>query len=190
MNLPIPPGEEANRPAAAPPAIAQLDPRQRFVPWLVSCDALTIAVSWAAFQLQQDGIAPAVLFPILVGTAFGGVAAGLARYFRSDWRAPQLIVVFLLAMVTVVGQDFFAYRRSNALTLERGPVLPAELMAEEGFAAPGFSHFLRWRIRSNPTWWALDAALTGAAGLITFALMSKKPRQPRAAEAVADRQQA
>ena len=66
---------------------------QPLAAWLIIGAAWTAAVAWIAYQLQEDGIAPAVLFPLAVGALVASGLVPFAQWARVGTRAALMAAV-------------------------------------------------------------------------------------------------
>jgi hypothetical protein len=141
----------------------------RLAVWLVLSAGATAAISWAAFQLQQDGFAPAVLFPLGVGAALGAILSAISRRVLGPARRTAVAAAIAWGLLAVVGQDYIGHQRhlrAYDAELERhGPLVAAALDAH-GTHRPTFPEYLSDRVRSRTGWWCLEALLTASAAAI------------------------
>ena len=92
--------------------------------WLFAGALSTGGAAWVAFQLQQDGVAPAVLFPIVVGAAVGGAIAAVGRMLAISRRLVLVVGASCWGMLAVLGQDYILDLELSALSQEgRGEVV-------------------------------------------------------------------
>jgi len=149
---------------------------ERYLIWFVSAALATAAIAWIAFQVQQDGIAPAVLFPLLVGTVLGAALVAIGRFARRPGRRMAVIAAIGWGLLAVVAQDYIGHRyrlRQYNEELNRENPL-AVAVAREGEMLPSFSNHLAETWRGRPVWWSLDLALTAAAAAIVTAIGARK----------------
>jgi len=151
---------------------------ERYLIWFVSAALATAAIAWIAFQIQSDGFAPAVLFPLLVGSALGGTLVAIGRLTR--WPGPRAAVVGAVCwgLLAVVAQDYighrYALREYNEKLNQANPLAVA--VAREGEMLPTLSGHLARTWQGHPVWWTLDLALTAAAaGIATAFGLRTKP---------------
>lgn len=146
---------------------------ERSLIWFVCGAASTAAIAWIAFHLQQEGFAPAILFPLLVGTAVG-VAALAARRLTGVPRLRLAVAASLVwGLLAVAGQDYIGHRRRVRLHDEQlARQAPAASVALAGTPdlRPGFGGYLLGQARREPVWWPLDLALTAVAAALVTAL--------------------
>jgi hypothetical protein len=138
---------------------------ERYAAWLVLSGLATAAVGWTAFQVQQEGFAPAVLFPLGVGAALGAVLTAISGKLMVPGRRAAVAAAIAWGLLAVVGQDYIGHRRhlrEYVGELERhGPLVAAARDSDE--LRPTFPEYLSARVRSRPAWWCLEALLTAAA---------------------------
>jgi hypothetical protein len=143
----------------------------RYLAWLLACAAATVAVAWIAFGLQQEGFAPAVLFPLLVGGALGGAGLVARHYAGVPSRRMAVAAAIVWGLLAIVGQDYIGHRR-------RGRVLEEQLATQGTLGAlasshveelqPTFTDHVVGLAQREPVWWTADLVLTaGAAAIIT-----------------------
>jgi len=137
---------------------------ERYVLWWLGQGLWTCVVAWLAFQLQQEGIAPAILFPLAVG---GLLAVGVVLLRRSldiPTLRTALLTAGLWGLLAVVGQDYIGHRyrlRHYEDQVQGQQPLVAAFLAESD--RPRFGEFLASRLSTHPIWWGLDVVLTAAA---------------------------
>ncbi|MGD9719653.1 MAG: hypothetical protein AB7O59_00365 [Pirellulales bacterium] len=157
-------------PADATPPRRNLSRPETWLLWFLAGVTLAAVVTWIAFSLQQQGFAPAVLFPLAVGGALGAGLAAVRN--RLDAPSPRATVMAAIVwgLLVVVGQDYVGHRRRTQVLEQQlsahGPVgMLAASQADE--LQPRFKDHLAAVVRRQPVWWALELALTsGAAGLV------------------------
>jgi hypothetical protein len=142
----------------------------RYLVWLLASAIATVAVAWIAFGLQQEGVAPAVLFPLAVGGVLGSVLVAIRRLSHVPGARVAALAAFAWGLLAVVGQDYIGHRhRLRVLDDEmaaQGPI-GALASAELDQWHPRFVEHLCGLARREPIWWTLDLLLTaGTAGLI------------------------
>jgi hypothetical protein len=147
--------------------------------WLAANALATAAVAGLAFAVQQEGIAPAVLFPLCVGAALGGAEVAISRLTRVPGVRIALAATVVWGLLVVVGQDYIGHRRrlrmyDDARAAQDPRVALA--MAQEPQMRPTFTAYLVGRVRAQPVWWSLDGGLTSGACACVVALAAKKPR--------------
>ena len=143
----------------------------RYAAWFIASALATAAISWTAFQIQQEGLAPAVLFPLSVGAALGVVLSAISRHALVPGRRAAVAAAIFWGLLAVVGQDYIGHRRhlrAYDVELERhGSLVAAAVDADERLR-PTFSQYLSGRVRSRPVWWCLEVLLTaGSAAAVT-----------------------
>ncbi len=144
---------------------------ERYAIWLLGNLSAAALVAWIAFLMQQEGFAPAVLFPLLIGTALGGLGIAVWRLARvpARWVIAGAIVWGLLV---VVGQDYIGHRhrlRQYEEALDRHSPLAA-MAAEQADMRPRFWQYWLGVVRGDPLWWTLELVLTCAAAASVTAL--------------------
>ena len=152
---------------------------ERYLLWLAANTLATAAVAWVAFAVQQEGIAPAVLFPLFVGAALGGTEVTILRLTRVPSVRVVLAGALVWGLLVVVAQDYIGHRRRLRLYDDaRAAQDPrvALFMAQEPQMRPTFAAYWAGRVRAQPVWWSLDGALTSGACAFVVALATKKPR--------------
>lgn len=148
---------------------------ERLSIWFVTSALAAAAIAWIAFQVQQEGIAPAVLFPLLVGAVLGAALAGIGRLARVPRWPAAAITAACLGLLVVVAQDYIGHRyrmRQVREELNRGHPL-AGVVAGQGEMLPTFADHLADTWGARPVWWTLDLALTAAAAGAVAALASR-----------------
>ncbi len=159
-------------------ATAALNKLERCLLWLVANALVAAAVAWVAFKVQQDEIAPAILFPLLVGAVLG--AAGVAIWDFTLWPSLRwaLVGAAVWGLLAVVGQDYIGHCHRLRLyedALGRQSPLVALAAAQQGEIRPRFDKFLASVVREHPLWWSLDLLLTAGASVAVTALgMTRK----------------
>jgi hypothetical protein len=151
---------------------------ERLAIWILAGGLLTAAIAWVAFQVQQEGVAPAVLFPLLVGAALGGAVAAIGRLVRLGGRRAAVIGAVCWGLGAVVGQDYIGHRHRMGLydaeLARQSPV--AAVVAQKAELRPTFADYLAGKLRAQPVWWSLDLLLTaGAAGIVATVLPQSGP---------------
>jgi uncharacterized membrane protein YdfJ with MMPL/SSD domain len=144
---------------------------ERYAAWLVASTLATVAISWTAFQVQQEGLAPAVLFPLSVGAALGVVLSVISHLTLVPGCRAAVAAAIFWGLLVVVGQDYIGHRRHQRAyddELERHGSLVAGALAADGQLRPTFIEYLSGRVRSQPAWWCVELLLTaGAAAAVT-----------------------
>jgi hypothetical protein len=154
-----------------------MNPLERYLLWFVSGTLTALALAWIAFQIQQQQFAPAILFPLAVGGAFGGGLTLLNRAARID-RLPLLLgCAAAWALLLIVTQDYIGHRtRIAALDEQLADNHPlAAVMASQTDVRPTFGEHLAARVRNQPLWWSLDVIFVAAATCGVIALGSRRP---------------
>jgi hypothetical protein len=168
------------------PSSSLFNKPDRYLVWLASNATLTAAVAWMAFQLQQEEIAPAVLFPLLVGAALGAGGAAIARFSRLGGARAAICGAVVWGLLVVIGQDYIGHRRRARLydeSLNRQDAAVAGALAQNAEMQPRFDQFLAGRVRAHPLWWSLDVVLTCGASAAVTALCAKHKQSPTSGEA-------
>lgn len=161
------------KPAAtsnAPPASTGV--LERSVLWLAAAALAAAAIAWIAFQLQQDRIAPVVLFPLAVGAALATALVALRRWLGVPSRSATCAAALALGLLVVAGQDYIGHRqrlRAYQDEIRREGGL-ASLAAAQSALEPTLGEHLRARLESQPLWWTLDFILTAAAAGVVAAI--------------------
>jgi hypothetical protein len=160
------------------PAHAAFGAVERGALWLVAAASASFAIAWIAFQVQQDQIAPVVLFPLAVGTVLGATLVGLRRWLGAPSRGATCAAALVLGLLVVAGQDYIGHRqrlRTWQAEIRREAPL-ASLVAGDTALEPTLVDHLRARLESQPVWWTLDFVLTAAAAGLVAAL-GTRPRR-------------
>jgi hypothetical protein len=148
---------------------------ERSLIWFVAGAAATAAVAWVAFQVQQEGIAPAVLFPLLVGAALGTALAAIRHFTRRPPRRTAIAAAACWGLLAVVAQDYIGHsdrlRDYDGELAKQHPLAAVEL--EDSPLRPTFARHLSDTLRSKPVWWALDLVLTAAAASLAIGLTAR-----------------
>jgi hypothetical protein len=147
------------------------------VVWFAASALWTVAVAWIAFQVQQEGIAPAVLFPLAVGAALAAGGLAILHWTRAAGRGSALAAAVVWGLLVVVGQDYIGHRHhlrsfDDAVASHDSPLAAA--MAQEDGLRPTFAEYLAGRVRARPVWWGLDVLLTGAGAVLVTALGARR----------------
>ncbi len=159
---------------------------ERYAAWLVASALATAAISWTAFQIQQEGLAPAVLFPLSVGAALGVVLSAISRHALVPGRRAAVAAAIFWGLLAVVGQDYIGHRRhlrAYDVELERHGSLVAAALDAEGQLRPTFSQYLSGRVRSRTAWWCVEVLLTAGAAAAVTACDAGRRRIPTLNEA-------
>lgn len=149
---------------------------ERYLIWFLAGALASAAVAWIAFQIQQDGIAPAVLFPILVGAVLGAALWAIGHLVRLPGRRAAIAGAVCWGLLTACAQDYIGHRyRLRLYDDELGRQNPlAAVAARDGELRPTFIDHLGGKLRAKPVWWTLDLVLTAAAAGIVTALGTGK----------------
>lgn len=151
---------------------------ERYFVWIVCGTAAALAIGWIAFQIQQEGVAPAVLFPLLVGAALGGAAAALARWANLPNARVVAAGAVCWGLLAVVAQDYIGHRERLRLYHQelqsQAPLAAAVAGEDEAEMRPTFWGHLAETGRRRPGWWAADFALTAAAAGIVAGLATRR----------------
>jgi len=138
----------------------------RYLIWLVTSAAVTVAVAWIAFGLQQEGVAPAILFPLAVGGVLGAACVTIRRWTHVPRVRVAVVAAVAWGLLSVLGQDYIGHRhRSRVLEAEMATQGPIGMLAsaEVDEMRPRFAEYLGGLVRREPVWWTLDLVLTAAA---------------------------
>ena len=141
--------------------------------WLIANLLLTAAMAWVAFQIQQEGIAPAALFPLAVGTLLGAGGLAIWRAAGAPGRRIVLLGAVVWGLLVVLGQDYIGHRyraRHYDNALARQDPLVAAAMAQDARLRPTFTEHLAGQVRAHSAWWCLDLGLTVGATVLVTAL--------------------
>jgi hypothetical protein len=159
--------------------VIQLNHIERLGIWLAASALWAATLAWLAFQIQQDGVAPAVLFPLVVGGALGAGNLGIVRFTRAPAGRTALVGAVAWGLLVVVGQDYIGHRyhlREYEVALARHDPSLAEALAQEHQLRPTFAHYLAGRVSARPAWWAVDLLCTAGAAALVTALGARKTR--------------
>ena len=147
--------------------------------WFAGGLAATAGLAWVAFQLQQEQIAPAVLFPLAVGAALGAVLLALGNWTRLPRRRWAVAVAVGWGLSVVVAQDYIGHRYRLQMfddQIAAGHPLAA-VVVDERDIRPTFARHLTGRIGDRPVWWTLDLLLTATGCATVVAVGSGKTRR-------------
>jgi hypothetical protein len=149
---------------------------ERNLLWFLGGCASAAALSWIAFQIQQEQIAPAVLFPLAAGAALGGMLLALRRYTCGPRRLVAIGTAIAWGLLLVIAQDYIGHRvRLGQFDAEIAGGHPlAAAMVGEREMRPSFAEHLAARYRGQPVWWTLDLVLTAAAAGTVVALGTRR----------------
>lgn len=149
-------------------------------------------VAWLAVTLQRH-FAPWLLFPVLTGLLLGAAIVTLMRLGQVGHRWTILLLTFVAALTTVVGQHYLSYLHAQAVAREEAqrnpqasqlaPVFLARPAASSSFAAFLASETSRGRrigsytARDTVAWlsWGLDGLLVLGAALFLVVPALKRP---------------
>jgi len=146
----------------------ELHKMERCLLWLGMCLLFTAAVAWIAFQIQQEQISPAILFPLVVGAVLGAGNLTASRYAQVTSGRWLLLAAILWGLLAVVGQDYIGHRhrlQSYQAEMSRQSPWVAMAAAEQPELRPSFGEYLAGVIRARPAWWGLDVMITSGAAL-------------------------
>lgn len=158
----------------------------RFLFWLAANAAWSAATAWVAFQVQQEEIAPAVLFPLLVGAALGAGGWAIQRFTRVPGVRVAICGAAVWGLLVASGQDYIGYRHHVRLyddALGRQAPAYAAPLAHDSQMRPRFDEFLAGRVRAHPVWWSLEVLLTSGAAALVTALGASGKLLPTSGEA-------
>lgn len=153
-----------------------MNPLERYLVWFGGGTLAALALSWIAFQIQQQQFAPAVLFPLAVGLVFGGLLVVLNRVAHLS-SLPLLIgSTAAWGLLLVVAQDYIGHQtRLAALDDQIAASHPlAAAMANQTDVRPTFGEHLAARVRSQPVWWPLDVLLIVATACGTVVIGTRQ----------------
>jgi hypothetical protein len=151
---------------------------ERMLLWLAANLLATAAVAWVGFQIQQEGIAPAILFPLCVGAVSG--VAGSAIWHRTG--VPSLRWVLFAAaawgLLVVLAQDYIGHRHrlrlyDEQLSRQANPLV-AVVAAQDNAMRPSFVQSLRGVVLGRPVWWSLEVLLTSGAAVAVISLAARR----------------
>jgi peptidoglycan/LPS O-acetylase OafA/YrhL len=151
---------------------------ERLIVWLVGSGLASLATAWVAFQLQQEGVAPAVLLPLAWGAGLGGLSLAIWRHTLVPARHWVVAGAVVWGLLAVVAQDYIGhghYLRRFDDELARQHPLAAAVQGET--LRPGFVRFLVDRVSQQPVWWTLEALLAPGAAAVVVAL-GARPKSP------------
>ncbi len=151
--------------------------------WILASLALSWAVAWIAFQLQQEQVAPAVLFPLLVGAVLGAGGLAIRHFTRAPRRRIALVAAVVWGLLVVVGQDYIGHRhrlRQYDAELGRHAPLSGVAVGESDPTRPRFAEYLAGVVGRQPVWWSLEVALTSGAALLVTAWGASNDRSTTA----------
>ena len=142
---------------------------------------LTFFVALFAFEIQQLGVAPAVVFPLVVGAAAGGSLLLAERLVGLRLRRGRWMLAALCSLAAVVGQEAIGYvkvQRPQEAARLSDPRL--ELFRDEGFVPEptSFPSYLSTHVQNEPLWWTLDLLLAVASGVGVILCWGKPQIQP------------
>lgn len=148
-----------------------MNTKERVLAWLSLSVLAALAVAWVAFQLQQEGIAPAVVFPVAVGVSLGGLSLAIWRYTREPARRVAIFGAVAWGLLVVVAQDYIGHRHfSRRFDDELARQHPLAAAMHDDALRPGFSQYMVDRVGQRPVWWILEALLTSGAATAVVAL--------------------
>lgn len=153
---------------------------ERNLLWLAVGSAICAALAWVAFQIQQEQVAPALLFPLAAGGLLGAALVALGRYARPR-RGVAIGSAIAWGLLLVVGQDYIGHRQRLAqldAELARSHPLATALAVEQD-VRPTFARHLSSRLQAEPVWWPLDFVLTLLA-VGTVVTLGTRPPGPAA----------
>lgn len=153
-----------------------LNNAERWLIWFAAGTLAAAAIAWVAFQIQQEGIAPAVLFPMFVGAALGAALAAVGHVVRLPGRRAAAIGAVCFGLLAVVAQDYIGYRyRMRAFDDKLAEQSPLAAIAAGGTdLRPTFADHLADKLRSRPVWWTVDLLLTAAAAGAVLMLWTRR----------------
>ncbi len=122
-------------------------------------------MAWIAFQIQQEAIAPAVLFPLAAGAALGALLVAAHRYTARPRRRTAIFLAIVWGLLLVVAQDYIGHRyrlrQFDAEVVAAHPLAAA--LVHQSDVRPTFARHVSDRFRARPGWWTLDLVLTASA---------------------------
>jgi hypothetical protein len=158
---------------------------ERYLLWVAGGTLMALAIAWAAFQIQQQGFAPAVLFPLGIGSVLGGALSLLNRVTKLSGVLLVTLCAVGWALLLVITQDYIGHRtRLAALDDQIAASHPlAAAMSSETDMRPTFDSYLMARFRQQPIWWPVDLGLVvaGSCGVVFLgASQQQTADRPRA----------
>jgi hypothetical protein len=154
----------------------------RYLAWALLCVLATAAVAWIAFGIQQEGIAPAILFPLFVGCALGAIGVGIRRVTHAPSARVAVVAALVWGLLAVIGQDYIGHRRRARVLEEKlaaqGP-LGALAHSQVSELEPAFSEYLSGMIWREPIWWTLDLGLTVLGAVAVTAWGVRRFQEPQ-----------
>jgi hypothetical protein len=157
---------------------------ERNLLWLLGGTAGCVALAWIAFQIQQEHVAPALLFPVAAGTVLAGLLLVIVRYTQPR-RSVAITSAVIWGLLLVAGQDYIGHRQRLAnLEAELARSHPlASALASEHELRPTFARHLAGRLQAEPLSWPLDFILTAATASLVLAVGTRQKksasRQPQ-----------
>jgi hypothetical protein len=147
--------------------------------WFLGGTLVCAAVAWIAFGVQQEGIAPAILFPLAVGGTLGAALAMLRRAIGGPARRWAVPSAFAWGLLVVIGQGYIGHRHRLAeyhqQLAEQAPLAMVETRAS-GLEAR-FIDYLAGLAGREPMWWTLELVLTAAAAALVTAWSTRTGAQ-------------
>lgn len=139
-----------------------------------------LLVALVAFELQQLGVAPVIVFPLCVGLAAGGGLLLAERLFADKWRRGRWALAAACSLLAVVGQEGIGYvkvQQPQEVARLADPRL--ELFRQQGFVGEptSFGSFFLARVREQPLWWTLDLLLAWVGGVGVVMLPNRAMKQ-------------
>jgi low affinity Fe/Cu permease len=127
-----------------------------------------------AFEVQQEGFAPVVIFPLAVGAAVGLGIGRLVRFSKGRSIGRAVAVAALGGLLAVLVQDYIAHRHRVRLyedELARHDVID---ISQDAPGRPAFSEYLAAQARARPGWFAADVVLTSAGAACTAVALARR----------------
>jgi hypothetical protein len=151
-----------------------------------------LLVAWLAVPLQRH-FAPWLFFPVLIGLLVGATLVALVRLSQVGHRRTILLLAFLAALTTVIGQHYLSYHYVRALAREEAQRHPeasqlAPMFLGRPSAPNSFAEFLAseasrgrrigpYTAHNSLAWlsWGLDGLLVLCAALSLVMPALKRP---------------
>jgi len=145
---------------------------ERYLVWFLAGVLVAAAMAWIAFELQQERVAPAILFPLLVGGGLGAAGVAIRRYTGVPGARTAVAAAVAWGLLVVVAQDYIGHRHRLRMydeAMSRQGLPAALILADASDLRPRFGDYLAGVVRREPLWWTLDLALTaGSAAIVAL----------------------
>lgn len=156
---------------------ASLPRAARLLIWLSAAGLAVMVIAWLGFVLQQNSVAPAGIFSLVIGAAIGGATACIWRGLGLGGHFPAFAAL-IWALLAVIVQEQIAYRQYlmvRAEAMRQNAQLRAVFERTEA-TTPSFGSFVETRFKRNKAWWLADGVLTALAAVISAAVLLSRPR--------------